>query len=220
MIIAGKRFGVLVLGLLLTMAGRAWSQESNGINPEALIERIVMVEAENRQSISDIVFETELIEGEQSDEGYKEKKRINKRTYLKFLPDTVLFYEEYLEFFKEGVLQSASDLAEEARDRLEKKRKRKGRDISYPLLTPFHADHRALYTIVYQGVAEESVAGYTCHQFEVKANEKSDTLINGLFLFDADSFRLVQASFSPAKLPSKLGFSMKKLDMVVVFVQP
>ena len=208
-----------ILGLVCLLLGAAdvRCQLSNGIDPEALIERILAVDAEQRRGLTDVTFEAELVDGEFKREEFKEKVRFKKLVYLKFLTDTTLFQEKYLEYYKDGELQSASSCSKEARTREEKKRKWKARELSYPVLNPFQADHRALYSIEYRGVAEESVAGYACHRFVVTANLKSDTLINGEYFFDAESFRTVRVVFSPAELVKNLAFRLNKLDMTLTY---
>ena len=206
---------VMAFAFLIITSGDTVCQYNGGIDPEALIERILAVEAEQKARVTDIVFETEFVGGEQKKEGFEEKARFNKKVYLKFLTDTTLFYEEYLEYYEDGELQPDEECQNEAKDRKEKKKKRKARDISEPMLRPFYPDCRSLYSIEYRGVAEESIDGHTCHQFTVTAHEKVDTLINGDFYFDAETFLLVRADFSPAKLVKKLGFSLKKLDMSI-----
>jgi hypothetical protein len=154
------------------------TQESLNIDPAAIIQRILAVEREQRDEIKDIIFETEYIEGEYKDDVFKEKVRILKRTYLKYLPDTVLFHEDYLEYYKDGVLQDNKELRKEEAKRKEEKKKRNSYDISYSMYTPFHPDRRELYDIEYLGLAEEKVDDYVCHHFTVRAREEEEGLIN------------------------------------------
>lgn len=216
-----KRFpmaGFLFLVTLLYVSVPSLSaQEDNGIDPEALIDRILSVEKAQRAELHDVIFDAEYIEGEQKDDGFKEKVRFDKRIYLKFFPDTVWFHEQYLAYYKDGKLQSEKDLRKEAASRMEKKKKRNMRDISYPMLKPFYPDERALYDITYRGVPEETIDGYVCHHFRVKAKEESDTLINGDFYFDAETFHPVRIDFSPAKLVKKLMFKLNELNMSLTY---
>ncbi|NOY88603.1 MAG: hypothetical protein GXO93_04320, partial [FCB group bacterium] len=46
---------------------------------------------------------------------------------------------------------------------------------------------------------------------------KSDSLINGDYYFEAESFHLVKVDFSPAKLVKKTMFKMSKLNMSILY---
>ncbi len=211
------RLTLLVLGLL-AVAGTCPAQNGNGIDPEALIERILAVDQQQSDQIRDVVFDAEYVEREdKGDEGFKEKVRFVKKISVKYLEDTVWLHEEYLEYYKDGELKSHKDLQSEAKSRREKKEKRKGRDISYPILKPFYPDNRELYNIEYQGVSGERIDNHVCHQFRVTALEESDALIDGDFFFEAESFHLVRVDFSPAKLVKKMMFKLKELDMSIIF---
>ena len=118
--------------LLVLVFSSVVSGQSNGIDPEAIIERILSVESQMRESLKDVVFDAEYISGKTEDDGtFKEKTRFEKKVYLKFFEDTTWYYEEYLSYFKEGEQQSDDDLRKEAEDLIKKKKKRKGRDISH-----------------------------------------------------------------------------------------
>ena len=204
--------------LLLGLARVCPAQDGNGIDPEALIERILAVDQQQRDRIHDVVFDAEYVEREdKGDEGFKEKIRFVKRIYVKYLADTALFHEEYLEYYKDGELKSQKDLEKEAKDRREKKAKRKGRDISYPILRPFNPEFRELYNIEYLGVDPEMIEHRVCHQFRVTAKEEAEGLINGDYFFEAESFHLVRVDFSPAKLVKKTMFKLKELDMSIAY---
>lgn len=193
------------------------AQTDNGIDPEALIERILTVDERQRQEITDVVFDAEYIEGEEKDGEFKEKVRFVKKIYVKYLADTALFYEDYLEYYKDGKLKEDKDCAKEAKDRREKKRKRKTKDVSFSMLDPFRAENREFYDIEYQGITDDRVEGYMCHHFRVTALEESDTHINGDFFFDAESFNLVRVEFEPAKLTKKMMFRLKEMNMTIVY---
>ncbi|MBU0982795.1 MAG: hypothetical protein KKA42_02925 [candidate division Zixibacteria bacterium] len=205
---------LLTVAFALLLQVGATAQDFDGIEPESLIERILATDAEQRAKLHDVVFETELIEYEDGDDGDRgEKARFVKKVYVKYLADTAWFHEEYLEYYKEGEKQSDKDLQSEAKERREKKEKRKARDISHPMLRPFYPERRDLYDIVYKGVASEKIEGYSCHHFRVDAREESDSLIAGDFYFEAETFHLVRVDFSPAKLVKKTMFKLKQLDM-------
>lgn len=211
-IIAGCLIAIAVLN-----APRAAGQEDNGIDPEALINRILSVQKQQRAELHDVIFDAEYVEGDQKDDGFHEKVRFEKKIYLKYLPDTVLFHEQYLAYYKDGKLQSEKELKKEAADRMEKKKKRHMRDISYPMLKPFYPEERPLYDITYEGVPQDEIDGYLCHHFKVRAKEEIDTLINGDFYFDAETFHTVRVDFSPAKLVKKMMFRLNELNMSLTY---
>jgi len=189
---------------------------ASGIDPEAIIERLLAVAEDQRERLVDVVFEAEYIEGEQKkDKGFVEKIRFEKKTYLKFFQDTALFHEEYLAYYKDGELKNQKDLEKEARDRKEKRKKRKAQDLSFPILSPFYVEKRQDYEIVYGGVAEEKVGPYICHHFEVTSEIEDANHINGDYYFEAESFHLVRVDFSPAKLVKKTLFKLKQLNMSI-----
>lgn len=203
--------------LVLAFCAVGSGQPDEGIDPEALIERILLVDLAQRQNISDIVFDAEYIEGEEKDGEFQEKVRFVKKIYIKYLPDTTLFFEDFLEYYKDGELKSEKDLLKETRDRKEKKQKRKIKNISFSMLEPFYDDYRPLYDIVYRGVVDDAVDGYVCHHFQVTALEEVDSLINGDFYFEPESFNLVRVDFSPARLVRKTMFRLKEMSMSIQY---
>lgn len=208
----------LAFALALLAMGPALAEEQNGIDPEALIERILAVDREQRAEIHDLTFDAEYVEQEdKGDEGMVEKLRLVKKIYIKYVDDSALFREDFLELYKDGEKQSDEELQKEAIDRREKKAKRKGRDISYPMLRPFYPAWRELYDISYLGVADERVQDRVCHHFRVAAKEEVDGLLNGDYYFEAEGFHLVEVDFSPAKLVKKTMFKLSELEMTIVY---
>lgn len=193
------------------------AQSDNGIDPEALIQRILSVDQRQSEEINDVIYEAEYIEGEEKDGEFREKVRFEKRIYVKYVDDTALYHEEYLEYYKDGKLKTDKDRDKEAANRKEDKRKRKTKDVSFSMMGPFQPDNRLLYDIVYQGVTEDMVGGYMCHHFEVTATEEIDSLINGDYYFDAESFHLVRVDFAPAKLVKRTFFRLKEMSMSIVY---
>lgn len=200
---------------IMAIGGTVAGQDS-GIDPEALIGRILAVDAASRSAIKDVIFEADLIGGRQNKNGeLEDQERFTKKIYIKYLEDTALYHEEYLEYYKDDELQSPEKCADEGAKRIEKRRKRNTPDISYNMLRPFYPDKRDLYDIEYLGVATEEIGGYVCHHFHVQPKEIAKGLIIGDFYFESESFHLVQIDYSPAKLVKKLMFKLKKLDMTV-----
>jgi len=203
--------------VVLTAVGSSAAQ-SDVIDPQALIETILSVDERQRERVSDIVYDAEYIEGETDDDGgFQQTVRIVKRIYVKYMSDTVYLREEYVEFYKEDQLQEAEATAKEAAERKGKKIKRKSKDVSWPMLTPFYPDQKDHYEITYEGLPEDSVEGRTCHHFRVRSKDKDEEHINGDYYFDAESFHLLRVDFAPARLPSNIMFKMRQLDMTVRF---
>lgn len=198
--------------------GSPGAQVNSGIDPEALIERILAVDAASRSTVKDVIFEADLVGGRKNKDGELEgKERFTKKIYIKYLDDTALYHEEYLEYYKDEELQSPEKCADEGAKRIEKQRKRNTPNISFNMLRPFYPDKRDLYLIEYLGVATEEIGGYVCHHFHVRPKEIAKGLIIGDFYFESESFHVVQIDYSPAKLVKKLMFKLKKLDMSVYY---
>lgn len=211
--------------LLLTLAmlsGLGWqtlhAQNEQGVDPEALIERILAVDRKQRSQVHDVTFDAEYIEGDRKNNGeLSQKIRFLKKIYVKYVDDTALFAQKYLTYYKDGELQSEDKLEKEAASREEKRISHKAKDISYDMLKPFYPDNRVHYNITYKGVADQQIDGYTCYQFRVEAKEESEDYINGDYYVDADSFHLIEADFSPAKLVRKAMFKMNELRMTITY---
>jgi hypothetical protein len=203
--------------MTICFAQTAAPQTDNGIDPEAILTRILDVDRDQRQQITDVVYDAEYIEGEEKDGEFVEKVRFVKKIYVKYLPDTALYHEDYLEYYKDGELKNEKDLSKEAKKRLEQKQKRKTKDVSYSMLEPLYPEQRDLYDIEYTGVTEDRVDGYICHHFRVTAKEETEGLINGDYFFEAASFNLVRVDFSPAKLVKKTFFRLKEMEMSITY---
>lgn len=208
---------VVLTALLAICAVSAYAQPNAGIDKDALIEHMLLVDSLQRSRIDDVILEAVYLEGKMGKEGFEEKERFEKTIYMRYLPDTTLFREVYTAYYKDDELQSEKELEKKARERLEKKRDRRSMDISYPMLTPFHEDHRELYEITYEGVSDEPVNGYVVHQFTVTPKEAADTLIDATYYVEAESFQVVRVDFSPSKLVKKLMFKLNELNMSLTY---
>jgi uncharacterized protein YegJ (DUF2314 family) len=166
----------------------AYAQPNGGIDPEALIDRILEIEQAQREQLQTVTMKAEYLEGEIKDGRFVEKERFDKKIFLKFLPDTTWYFDDYLAYYKEGELQEEKELRKAAKDRREKKKKRKAFDISYRIIRPFIPENRDKYNIVYEGVTAEVIDGHICHEFTVTAIEKDEELIEGKFYFEADGY--------------------------------
>lgn len=207
------KFSAVSLFLVLSALSVSAQQESS-LEPSAIIQKILEVEAQQRAEVKDIIFDAEYIESEGNGEGgFTEKVRLEKKIHMKYMPDTILYHEEYLHFYKEGELRSDEECDEMAADRKNKKKKRGSRDISYPMLEPFYPKNRGQYTIAYQGVNDTIAEKYVCHHFKVSSNIDDEHNINGDYYFDAATFQLVRVDFVPAKLGGNLLFKLDDLSM-------
>lgn len=206
----------LATAILFLSSTLATAQDQSGIDPEALIERILAVDRAQHEQLRDVTFDAEYVEREdEGGEGIREKVRFEKKVYIKYLEDNARYAEEYLAYYKEGVRQTDEALQKEARDRIEKSRKRRAKDISFPMLRPFYPEYRSLYDIKYRGIADERIDDMVCHLFKVTAKQPSDTLINGDYYVEAENFHVVQVDFTPSKLARSMMFKMSRLDMSV-----
>ena len=204
---------MLVLSLLLTSVA-VMAQEESALEPDAIIQKILAVEAKQRAEIQTVTFDAEYIERESNGNGgYDEKLRLEKKIRLKYLPDTVWYNEEYLKYFRNGLARPDKECDEVADERKDKKKRRGSRDISWPMLLPFKPESRGTYSVTYLGVNDSAVSDFVCHHFKVNSTTEDEDKINGDYYFDAASFQLIRAEFSPAKLGGNLLFKMDKLQM-------
>ncbi len=204
--------------VLLLSTGRLSSQETTGIDPEAIIEQALAAQERQREQIQNLVLDAELLEGKYDDKkGFEEENRFVKKVYLKYLPDTVLYYEEYLKYYEKGELQPPEKRDKKAKERMEKARQRKAKNISFSMLKPFYPENRNEYDITYEGVFDEQIEGYVCHHFSVRSRIEDDEHIDGEYFFEAKMFHLVRVDFSPAKLVKKTMFKLNELDMSITY---
>ena len=214
----GARILILSAVLLLVCGNVCSADDERDFDLEALLETVLSVDRNQRDRLDQVVFDAEYVEGETKDDGeFEEKKRYVTKIYLTYQPDTTLFRREYLEYYKDGELQSEEDLRKEAEKRREEKRKRNAGDIAMPILAPLEPDNRPEYEITYVGVTEDDIDGYLCHHLRVAAREEKEGLINADYYFETTSFHLVKTEFSPAKLVKKALFKLKELNMTVAY---
>jgi len=206
---------ITVSSILIIYSSSA--QNSRGIDPEALIERILSVDSAQTILLSDVIFDTELLEGEMKKDGFKQKERFIKKVFIKYLKDTTLYRQEIIEYYKDGKLQSDKERDKKIDEKEKAKKKRGSRDAAFRMLKPFYPQYRQLYDIEYVGVATVQIDNYVCHEFQVTSKEKSDSLINATYYFEADGFNLVRCNFSPSKLPGGMMFKLKQLDMQITY---
>jgi hypothetical protein len=204
----------LVLFSLILLPIIGWAQTETALEPDAIIQKILEVESKQRTEVQDVLFDAEYIEREGDGAGgYVEKVRLEKKIHMKYLPDTILYHEEYVHLYKNGELRPEQECDEIAADRKSKKKKRGSHDVSYPMLDPFYPKNRGQYTIDYAGVDDSVVANFVCHHFTVTSVVDDETRIDGDYYFDASTFQLVRVNFVPAKLSSNLLFKLDSLNM-------
>ncbi len=210
-------FVCAVASAMAVLSPNVKSQVTPGVDPEALIEQIVATDGHQRAEVHDVTFESQYIEGEETNKGFKEKARFNKRVQIKYFKDTAWYHEEYLEYYKEGELKSMKECAEAGREKMAKKKRRKSKDISYNMVEPFYAAKRPLYEITYKGIAEDKIDGRSCHHFVVKAKEPDEQLVNGDYYFEGETFHLAKVDFSPSKMMHTIWFNFSKLNMSITY---
>lgn len=182
-----------------------------------IIVQILKVEQLQMDIVKNVMFDVVFIEGENKDGTFVEKVRIEKTIYIKYKTDTAFLVEEFSAFYKNSVKQSDEKLQSFAEDRKVKKHNLTNYDISSSMLKPFYPQTKNFYTIEYLGIANDTIEGYICHSFKVKANNEDDQLLNGSYYFDTESFQLVRVDFSPAKMAKKGTFKMKKLNLSIIY---
>jgi len=210
-----QRTAVAALLITATLFSAAIAQEASVVDKEALIDQFLAADRRQWEQIEDVVLEAEYLEGKQEHDGFKQEARYLKKVYIKLLDDTALFRERYLEYYKDGELQSVEERDKKAGEKLEDARKRKTRNVSYPMLEPFFPENRDQYEIEYVGIDE--VEDTTCYQLRVKSLVEDDEHIDGVYYFETDGFHLVRVDFSPAKLVKKTMFKLNRLDMSITY---
>ena len=204
----------IILTLMLGFCRTVVAQSSNRIDADAIIEQVLAVAERQSDKIQDVTFEAESLRGKYDDKkGFQQESRFTKKVFLKYLPDTVLYADEFLEYYDGDDLQTPKKRDEAVAELREKRKKRKAHNVSFSMMTPFEKEHRAQYDISYIGIAEEKIEGYVCHHFKVLSKEEDEMRINGDYYFEADTFHLVRVDFEPAKLVKKLMFKLKELRL-------
>ncbi|MGH8015093.1 MAG: hypothetical protein ACREBV_02775 [Candidatus Zixiibacteriota bacterium] len=209
---------LIILLTMVFMFAAVLGQQEVSLDPSAIIQKILEVDAKQRSEIQTVALDAEYIEKESNGKGgFDEKVRLEKKIKMKYLPDTIWYNEEYLRYYKDGEARSAEECDEIAAERQDKKRRRGSRDISWPMLDPFKPENRGNYTLAYQGANDSAVANFVCHHFKVTATTEDENKISGDYYFDAASFQLVKVDFHPAKLGGNILFKMDQLQMSLTY---
>lgn len=94
------------------LAGSSFSQQQAAIDADAIIQKVVEVEARQRAEIRDVIFDAEYIELEKDDNGeMKEKMRLEKTVTLTYLDDSISYSEIFNAYYQHGQLMSDEVLA-------------------------------------------------------------------------------------------------------------
>ena len=206
---------MLIILILFAFVSSGMSQQ---LDKMQLVKKILEVEKTQKALVQDLTLDALFIEGKKEKDGrIKEKTRFMKKVFLKFLPDTTLMHEEYLEYLKKGKPQKEKDMLKEVTDRTEKKKKRKAKDISYSMYIPFYPENETIYDYELTGVHPELIEGHVCYALKLNALEETDSLINGTYYIDTTTFSFVRIDFAPAKLVKKMMFKLYKLNMTILF---
>lgn len=108
--------GAAFLFLILLSAGIA--QDESAIDFEAIMQKIVEVEARQKAEVRDVVFDAEYIEREKDGEGgFREKIRLEKTITLRYVGDSAIFEEEYNEYYKYGERMSEEEMHKVAKEK-------------------------------------------------------------------------------------------------------
>lgn len=211
------RFLFTAILLCVSTAEAALFVQANGVDPQVIINRVVQVDRQNRQLVRTLTVESQLLEGELKDTGFVEKSRATKTIYVRFFEDSAWFQEMYTSLSENGKPKSDEELKEYAAKKIESKKKRKSQDISFPILRPFYPGFRDLYDITSHGTVDNINRRYTCYHFTVTAKSPADTLIEGEYYFEVESFQLARVDFHPSKLTKNLMFKLNRLDMTLLY---
>jgi len=205
---------LIFLSASIFLFSAAWPDYDPSKMPEGLIDSILSAGQRQADILNDMVFDATLTQKKLDGDGeLKEIKEYKKRIYARKYDDGWRVYEEFLEYIKDGEVQSAEVLAEEAEKKRQEKEKRGNRDLTFELTEPFKMLYTGLYNLRWRGVSDEKIGGYECYIIDIEAREESDSLINATYFVDTATYHIVRADFQPAKLAKGLMFKMKEFDM-------
>lgn len=209
---------VVVLG---PMAPRLRSESAVAVDPKLLIEEIRRTHDRQLALTRTLAFDVLTREGKIKDSQFVEESTTTRILAYRFDGDSTIKVDRYLAGTIDGRPVNDKELAkmidkrEEAARKREKERKQG--EISLSPYKPFLPSHAAAYTLTYKGTARPRNHDLLCHSFEVRANDDSDTLVNGTYYFEAGNLHLVRAEFSPARIPKGMMFNVRELAMALDF---
>lgn len=201
------------------------SYEGNILPNDSIIQKVLLTHKTAMAEISDLTLDIDSYERRLDGDGnVKETDKLVKKGYLKRVEgDKFLYNEDYNEYYIDGKKQDQKSLKKITKERLDRKKKNRSKDLSFDIATPLEPQFRDIYDIVDQGLSEKEIEGYPCFLLRATVNDNStankiiDTLANYLFYIDTSSYQIVKVDFEPARLISKLFFKFKSLKMSISF---
>lgn len=205
----------LIIALLaISLPGGTIVRAAPQIALEELIDSVLTVQQAQFDYIDDMIFDAALYEKKTDKKGkVKEVKKYEKKIYLKKAGDTLLCYEDFLVFYKNGERQPNGKLDDEERKKKGEKKKRGGRDLTFDFIRALKPSHRELFDITYEGIAAGEINGFRCHTIRATAREQDRDLMDYIYYIDTASYHLVRVDFEPSKLGGGLMFKLKGLQM-------
>ena len=126
-----KNSKILAASLTIICAlfiGSSYSIDGAAIDSDAIVQKVLEVEAKQKAEIQNVVFDAEYVEMEKDgDGGLKEKMRLEKTITLRYIGDSTTFEEKYTAYYKDGELMSEDQLNKVAKEKTEKRKKRAGK---------------------------------------------------------------------------------------------
>lgn len=210
-----KLFRTVFATLLLFCASISLAQTPEGVDPSALLRQIRGMLTLQESKVADLTVDAESIMREKNGD----ELRVQKRITMKFFPDTTWYTESYLSASRNGESITGEELKKTIEAQKKDADRRRGRNASFPILRPFRDSVGASYEFQYEGIVPESESGRLCHLFRVNPKRDDDTLVQGSYYFDSESFLPIRADFTPAKLPKGMMFRLAFLSMTMLYTQ-
>ena len=192
---------------------------------DSIIQKVLLTHQTAMAELSDLTLDIDSYERRLDGDGnVKETAKLVKKGHLKRVEGGKFLYcEDYNEYYINGERQDQKSLKKITKERLNRKKKSRSKDLSFDITTPLEPQFREIYDIVDQGLSEKEIEGYPCFLLSATVNDNNtagkimDTLANYLFYIDTLSYQIVKVDFEPARLISKLFFKFKLLKMSISF---
>lgn len=199
---------VLACFALLCLVVVAGAQEEGHLEIDQVIAGGVQRDSINRAEVKDMTMEAVSYSRSLTGDGeVKEEKKFIKNYFFK----DSLFKVEFLEYYKDSVLQDDKELQKEIKEAAERRAKGRNRDASINPMEPFYPENRQHYRFSMPGV--EVKRGCVVYHVVAECMIEDENLYEGDFWFEVKWLNLIYAEFHPAKMPSKI----KQLDMIKSF---
>ncbi len=192
---------------------------------DSVIQKVLRTHDAAMAELSDLTIDIDSYEKRLDGDGnIKKTAKLVKQGHLKKVEGgTFVYYEDYNEYYIDGVKQDQKSLDKVRKERLDRKKKSRSKDLSFDIATPLKPHFRNIYDIAYEGPSEGDIDGYPCFLLRASVNKENfkedmpDTLANFLFYIDTLSYQIVKVDFEPVRLKSKLFFKFKSLNMSINF---